>query len=45
MKTIRTAYFTITRSNAATLFKSEMELNLMPLMPRTKDKIVELNME
>ena len=43
MKIIRTADFT--RSNAATFIKSDVGLSLMPLMPRTEDEIVELDLE
>ena len=43
MKTIQTADFT--RSNAATFLTPEMGLSLMLLMPRTDDKIIELEME
>ena len=43
LKFIRTADFT--RSNAATFLTSAMGLSLMLLMPRTEDKIVEMELE
>ena len=43
MKSTRTADFT--RLNAATCLTSEMGLSLIPLIPKTEGKIIELELE